>query len=75
MKRKHTMPRKPVRDFSFARFFNPEKSPHTVIGFNPIINQPYFVYAPIHNKKLPDKLAWDSKSKGTYKRSSHGVLR
>ena len=57
------------KDLSFARFFNPSKSPSG--GFDARTGQMYF---PIHMKRQ-GRLVWDSAKKGTYVRAIHGELK
>ena len=57
-----------AKDTSYARFFHPEKSPHTI--FHPLKG---FLYFPKHIKRR-GRLVWDSLTKGTYIRAKHGEL-
>jgi len=58
------------KDYSFAKFFHPEKSPHTM--FNPING--VFTYVAKH-KKHTGHVVWDSMRKGTYVFAKHGELK
>ena len=60
---------KRVRDFSFFRYFNPHKSPHTQI--NPITRA--YDYFPKHDNRK-GVLIWHSSRYGTYVRAKHGEL-
>jgi len=57
-------------DYSFSKFFHPEKSPHTI--FDPI--KGVFTYYPKNPKKM-GRVVWDSLRKGTYIRAKHGELK
>lgn len=60
-----------MKDYSFSRFFNPQKSPRTQI--NPVTG--VYLYYPKHEReKHRGKVVWDSSKKGTYIRSKHGEL-
>jgi len=59
-----------TKDYSFGRFFHPEKSPHTI--FDPI--KEAFSYYPKHPKRR-GRVVWDSLKKGTYIRAKHGELK
>lgn len=56
-----------TKDFSFAKFFNPQKSPRTQL--NPEIGK--FVYFPKHIKAR-GVVVWNSFQKGTYVKAEHG---
>lgn len=58
----------------FARFFHPEKSPHTSISIDPLTKLFRFDYFPKH-WNMRDRLVWDSRKKGTYIRQKHGRLK
>jgi hypothetical protein len=58
------------KDYSFAKFFHPEKSPHTI--FNPV--KGVFDYVAIHQKRM-GHVVWDSAKKGTYIFAKHGELK
>ena len=60
---------KRVRDFSFFRYFNPHKSPHTQI--NPITRA--YDYYPKH-PNVRGVVVWNSTQRGTYVRAKHGEL-
>lgn len=60
---------KRVRDFSFFRYFNPQKSPHSQI--NPTTG--VYEYFPKHDNRK-GIVVWSSATKGTYVRAIHGVL-
>ena len=57
------------KDFSFFRYFNTTKSPHTQI--NPIIRT--YDYYPKHAKPA-GVVVWGSGLRGTYVRAKHGEL-
>lgn len=61
-----------AKDYSFSRFFNPQKSPRTQI--NPITGA-YDYYPKYENDKHRGRIAWDSSKKGTYVRAIHGELK
>lgn len=56
-------------NFSFFRYFNPQKSPHAQM--NPHTGA--YEYYP-KNDKSRGVVVWDSRRKGTYVRSIHGEL-
>ena len=56
-------------NFSFFRYFNTTKSPHTQI--NPLTG--VYEYYP-KNVKYRGVVVWDSRRKGTYIRAIHGPL-
>lgn len=58
------------KDYSFVKFFHPEKSPHTIFDFKKGI----FDYVAKH-KKIHGHVAWDSIRKGTYIFAKHGELK
>ncbi len=64
---------KKIRDFSFFKFFHPEKSPRTQFNFKTM----RYDYFPKHeSEKIPQpRLVWDSKRRGTYIEAKHGILR
>lgn len=64
---------KKTKDFSFARFFNPNKSPKTQIEFDTKGRFKRFEYFPKH-KKYVGRLVWPA-SKGTYVSAIHGELK
>ena len=60
-----------MKDYSFSRFFNPQKSPRTQI--NPVTGT--YDYFPKHeHKKHRGRVVWNSAVKGTYIRAIHGEL-
>ncbi len=61
---------KTKKDYSFAKFFHPEKSPRTI--FDP--KKGIFVYYAKHAKRA-GHIVWDSIKKGTYIRAKHGELK
>lgn len=69
MKRSKRSTHKPTKDFSFAKFFNPSKSPHT--HFDEIKGE--FTYV-AKNRKFHGKVVWPSRSKGTHTKKDNGVL-
>lgn len=58
-------------DLSFARFFNPGKSPH-LGAYLPFLDGTWYV--PKH-EKYNGTLVWPSKSKGTYEVAKHGIFK
>ena len=60
---------KRVRDFSFFRYFNPQKSPHTQI--NQLTRA--YEYFPKHDNRK-GVMVWSSSVYGTYVRAKHGKL-
>lgn len=64
MKKSKIKLHRPTRDFSFSRFFHPEKSPHTsfVIKDNGLVE---FTYKAKHDNSR-GHIIWDSKIKGAY---------
>ena len=60
---------KRVRDFSFFRYFNTDKSVHTQI--NPITRT--YDYYPKH-PNVRGVVVWSSAQRGTYVRAKHGEL-
>lgn len=63
-----------TKDFSFTRFFNPQKSPRTQLHINKDSGLPDgFDYFPKHFKQK-GKVVWDSARKGTYVKERHGEL-
>ena len=60
---------KRVRDFSFFRYFNPQKSPHTQI--DPITRA--YDYFPKHDNRK-GVMVWPSLRNWTYVRAKHGEL-
>lgn len=58
---------KPTRDFSFSRFFNSWKSPHTFGHFDKDTQRWVFDYVAKHAKRL-GRIVWNSTLKGTYVR-------
>ena len=56
-------------NFSFFRYFNPQKSPHT--QFNPITKT--YEYYP-KNAKRRGIVVWSGSQRGTYIRKKHGEL-
>lgn len=77
MKLKHTPKRNHVRDFSFNKFFNPDKSPRTQGHYDKERNRFVFEYYPKHAREhnYPTRLAWDTLRRGTYVRAQHGNLK
>lgn len=61
---------KKIKDFSFLRFFHPEKSPHT--QFNPITRK--YDYIVKHMKIPQGRLVWNSNHGNTYIKAKHGIL-
>jgi hypothetical protein len=55
---------KTTRDFSFSRFFNPEKSPLTSGYFDKDTQRWVFDYVAKHANRL-GRIVWNSKLKGT----------
>ena len=58
------------KDYSFAKFFHPEKSPHTIFDYAKGV----FAYVAKH-KKTRGHVAWDSMRKGPYVFAKHGELK
>lgn len=62
---------KRIKDFSFGKYFNVYKSPHTVFNFEKGI----YEYVARHKKKTDDRVIWDSRRKGSYVFKLHGELK
>lgn len=58
---------KRIKDFSFGKYFNVDKSPHTVFNSERGI----YEYVAKH-KKTVGKVVWDSRRKGSYVFKLHG---
>ena len=62
-------PKRKRHDFSFAKFFHPEKSPRTIWSINPLTHEPECVRQAKH-EKYRGRIIWNSMRKGTYFRKS-----
>ena len=74
---KTTNSKRKRKDYSFARFFNPHKSPSTLqVEFDKETKTPKFTHVPKHffDKRM-GRIVWNSAIRGTYQKKLHGELK
>lgn len=72
MKQIHKLKNHKARDYGFAKFFNPNASPHT--SFRIKDNKIIFDYIPKHFISI-GRLVWNPMKQGTYVKQKHGKLK